>query len=65
VGLGEVVFPCHLPGSALSKHSAAFVYTSIKIIQLLCPTVCATLYFMLLLFTLIQTLGVNIAFIRA
>jgi hypothetical protein len=92
-GWGEVVFPCHIPGSALSKYSDVFVYASINIIPLLCPTiwveifgswarvtyyldiyefqktlsatVCATLYFVLLLFTPIQALGMNIAFIRA
>jgi hypothetical protein len=92
-GWGEVVFPCHIPGSALSKYSAVLfmlvstlyhyyvllfgwrffgswprvtyyldIYEFQKTVS---ATVCATLYSVLLLFTPIQALGMNIAFIRA
>lgn len=30
-GGGEVVFPCHVPGSALSKQLVAFVYTTVPL----------------------------------
>jgi hypothetical protein len=46
-GWGEVVFPCHIPGSALSKYSAVFVYASMNIIPLLCPTIWVEIFWLL------------------